>query len=287
MNSASLKEDALMPNPFKIIPKLKALMPLILLVLLFSACVGKEESADLTIAGSTTVQPIITKASEVYSEKNPDTSIGVQGGGSGTGIRMVAEGSIAIGASSRELSWEEKEKNPDLLIHPVAIDCIVIVVHPSNNITDLTLEEIRKIFSGEITNYREVGGPNRPIVLTEREDGSGTRSSFESLVMEGKEASDSALQKPASGAIRFTVSGNENAIGYLGLGYLDGSIKPLSVNDIEPTEENVKAGRYPLSRKLYLVTKGEPEGRAEDFISYVLSEEGQKIVNEEGFVSIT
>jgi len=248
--------------------------------------VGDEKSEDLTISGSTTVQPIVTRASEVYIGEHPDKKIGVQGGGSGTGIRMVGEGSVAIGASSRELSSDEKKAHPELVVTPIAIDCIAIVVHPSNNLSSLSIQQIRDVFSGKITNYKELGGPDRAIVLVEREDGSGTRSSFEGFVMNGSDVSAAALQKPASGAIRFTVSSNENAIGYVGIGYLDGTIKPLQVNGVAPTEENVKSKTYPLSRDLYLLTKGQPTGDAKLFIDFILSDEGQQIVKDEGFVSL-
>ncbi len=260
---------------------------LVLGLVLFSGCAGKD-SADLVIAGSTTVQPIVTRAAEVYSKEHPDTSIGVEGGGSGTGIRMVGEGSVAVGASSRELSSEEKRAHPDLTVNTIAIDCIAIVVNPSNNLSNssLSLAEVRDIFSGKITNYKELGGPDRRIVLVEREDGSGTRSMFESMVMNNTDVSDAALQKPASGAIRFTVSGNENAIGYLGIGYLDGSIKPIAVNGVLPSEESVRAKSYPLSRDLYLITKGKPSGLAGEFIDYLLSDAGQDIVKEEGFIRL-
>jgi phosphate transport system substrate-binding protein len=261
---------------------------LVLGIALFSGCVNKENGADLVIAGSTTVQPIISKASEVYKEEHPAISIGVQGGGSGTGIRMAGEGSVAIGASSRELSAQEKGEHPDLVPTVIGIDCISIVVHPSNNLSNssLTLQQIKDVFSGRITNYKEIGGPDRRIVLVEREDGSGTRSMFESMVMNNTAVSDAALQKPASGAIRFTVSGNENAIGYLGIGYLDGTVKPVAINGIQPSEESVRAKTYPLSRDLYLITKGEPTDHAKEFIEYVLSDEGQRIVKDEGFIKI-
>lgn len=268
---------------------LKAVIAFLLLVsVLMPSCVDKREKADLVVAGSTTVQPIVTKASERFAENHKGVLIGVQGGGSGTGIRMVGEGSIGIGASSRELSSEEKEKHPDLEATTIGIDCIAIAVHPSNPLANMSLsiEQVRDIFSGRITNYKELGGPDRRVVLVQREDGSGTRSMFENLVMNKCTVSDSALQKPASGAIRFTVSNNENAIGYVGIGYLDGSIKPVAINGALPTEENVRAKRYPLARNLYLVTKGAPSGVEKEFIDYILSEEGQRIVKEEGFIGV-
>jgi phosphate transport system substrate-binding protein len=256
------------------------------LVILSCGCLDNDGKAGLTIAGSTTVQPIVTKAAEVYEGEHPDIRIGVQGGGSGTGIRMAGEGSVAIGASSRELKDAEKTEHPELKVTPIAIDCITIVVHSSNPIRNLSKEHIRDIFAGKITNFAEVGGPDRRIVVVIREDGSGTRSTFEELVMNKNETTNAALQKPASGAIRFTVAGNENAIGYIGIGYVDATIKTVAVDGITPTEENIKAGKYPLSRKLYLLTKGEPTDQAKDFIDFILSDEGQKLVKEEGFISV-
>jgi phosphate transport system substrate-binding protein len=232
------------------------------------------------------VQPIVTAAAEAYEKTHHGLRIGVQGGGSGTGIRMAGEGSVAIGASSRDLKDTEKKAHPDIKTTPIAIDCITIVVHPSNPIKDLTKEQIRKIFAGEIRNFAEVGGPDRRIVVVEREDGSGTRSTFEELVMNKEETTNSALQKPASGAIRFTVAGNPNAIGYLGIGYVDETVKTVAVDGIEPTEENIKAGKYSLSRRLYLLTKGNASDEAEDFIDFILSDEGQKIVEDEGFIGV-
>ena len=264
---------------------MKSLVCFVIALTLFGGCVGKD-SKDLIISGSTTVQPIVTRASETYSTEHPSVRIGVEGGGSGTGINMVAEGSVGIGASSRELTAQEKTKGPDLVTTTVAIDCIAIVVNPSNTIKDLTLQQVRDIFSGKIKNYKEVGGPDRPIVLVEREDGSGTRSMFESMVMGKTDVSDGALQKPASGAIRFTVAGYENAIGYVGIGYLDDSIKAISLNGSSPDEENVRNKRYPLSRNLYLITKRQPQGISKDFIDYILSPEGQDIVKHEGFIKI-
>lgn len=259
---------------------------LLFAIMLFSGCVKDDGDAGLTIAGSTTVQPIVTRAAEVYENNNPDVRVSVQGGGSGTGIRLVGEGSVDIGASSRELKGDELLKHTDLTAHTIAVDSMTIIVHPSNTIEDLSIGQIRDIFTGKIKNFREVGGPDRRIVLVVREDGSGTRSAFEEMVMGGEETSNTALQKPASGAIRFTVAGNENMIGYLGLGYLDEKVKAVSVDGVFPSGENVKKGEYPLSRKLYLITKGKPTGEAKKFIDFILSDEGQKLVEEEGFIGV-
>ena len=255
-------------------------------LVLITGCVNDDGGAGLVIAGSTTVQPIVIKAVEVYGKINPGVEIGVQGGGSGTGIRMVGEGSVDIGASSRELKEAEFLEHPELIVHPIAIDCITIVVHPSNPIKDLSLQQIRDIFAGEITNFKEIGGPDRRIVLVIREDGSGTRSTFEEMVMKDREISNTALQKPASGAIRFTVARNENSIGYLGIGYLDETVKAIPINGIPPSEENIRRGEYAISRELYLITKEEPQGETKEFIDFILSEEGQEVVREEGFIGV-
>ncbi len=259
---------------------------LLCVIALFSGCVEDNKEEGLVIAGSTTVQPIVVKAVEVYGKNNPDLRIGVQGGGSGTGIRMVGKGSVDIGASSRELSTEEHLKNPGLVTHSIAIDCLIITLHPTNPIEDLSTQQITDIFAGKITNFKEVGGPDRRIVLVIREDGSGTRSTFENMVMNNTEVSDTALQKPANGAIRFTIAGNENTIGYLGIGYIDDTVKAISINGIPPSKENIRKGEYLLSRELYLVTDGEPTGETKKFIEFILSDEGQILVEEEGFISM-
>jgi phosphate transport system substrate-binding protein len=256
-------------------------------VMLFSGCTGGGEQTELKIAGSTTVQPIAIKATESYMKKNPNVKVTVQGGGSGTGIKMIGEGSVDIGASSRELSDAEKKTYSDLVVHEIAADGIAVVVNPKNNIADLTTEQIRNIFAGKIKNFKEVGGPDKEIVVVIREEGSGTRTTFEDLVM-AKKANNSkdSLQKPSNGAVKATIAGNENAIGYLGIGYVDSSISAIKVGGIAPTKETVLDRTYPLSRKLYMLTKGEATGATKDFIDYILSPEGQNIVETEGFIKL-
>lgn len=274
----------------------------ILSLLLLTGCTSNETKTDatqtvikqkepltketLTIAGSTTVQPIVAKAAEKYMLKKPNIIVSVQGGGSGTGIKMTAEGSADIGTSSRELTEEELSKG--LKPYEIAADGIAVIVNPSNTITDLTKQQIKDIFSGKIKNFKEVGGPDREIVVVIREQGSGTRTSFEEIVMDkGKtNNTEKAEQQPSNGAVKSTIMSNPNAIGYVGAGYIDSTIKAVSVEGVAPTKENIKTGKYKISRKLYAVTKGEATGKTKDFIDYLLSEEGQKIVEEEGFVRI-
>jgi len=260
---------------------------LVLITAVMLGCINAERKEILRIAGSTTLQPIISAAAEEYMKKHPDVLIYVQGGGSGTGIKMVSEGSVDIGMSSREIKEKEYKKTPELKKYEIALDGIAIVVNPDNPLDNLTKEQVRAIFSGKIRNFKDVGGDEREIVVVVRESGSGTRATFDELVMNGEEVTDNALQKPSNGAVKATIATNKNAIGYIGVGYVDESVKALRINDVEPTRENVRDGRYPISRKLYLITKGDADGIAKDFIEFMLSEEGQRIVEENGFVRIS
>jgi len=260
---------------------------LVLITAVILGCINAERRETLRIAGSTTLQPIISAAAEEYMKKHPDVLIYVQGGGSGTGIKMVSEGSVDIAMSSREIKEKEYKKTPELKKYEIALDGIAIVVNSDNPLDNLTKEQVRAIFSGKIRNFKDVGGDEREIVVVVRESGSGTRATFDELVMNGEEVTDNALQKPSNGAVKATIATNKNAIGYIGVGYVDESVKALRINDVEPTRENVRDGRYPISRKLYLITKGDADGIAKDFIEFMLSEEGQRIVEENGFVRIS
>ena len=260
-----------------------------ILLMGFMGCIGGEkESKTLSLAGSTTVEPIASKAAEVYMEKHPDVKVTVQGGGSGTGIKMVGEGTVDIGNASRKIKDKEKDLYPDLVGTIIAYDGIAIVVHPSNPVENLTKQQLQDIYAGKITNWKEIGGEDREIVVVTRAEGSGTRDTFIELVMnKGKvEETSRALQKPSNGAVKATVAGNESAIGYIGLGYVDDTVKPVKINNILPSSETVKNGTYPISRALYMYTKGEPSGVTKDFIDFVLSKEGQNIVEEVGFIRI-
>jgi len=260
-----------------------------ILLMGFMGCIGGEkELKTLSLAGSTTVEPIASKAAEVYMEKHPDVKVTVQGGGSGTGIKMVGEGTVDIGNASRKIKDKEKDLYPDLVGTIIAYDGIAIVVHPSNPVENLTKQQLQDIYAGKITNWKEIGGEDREIVVVTRAEGSGTRDTFIELVMnKGKvEETSRALQKPSNGAVKATVAGNESAIGYIGLGYVDDTVKPVKINNILPSSETVKNGTYPISRALYMYTKGEPSGVTKEFIDFVLSKEGQNIVEEIGYIRL-
>ncbi len=263
------------------------LLFLLVSVVLLCGCTSEETKQDrLSVAGSTTVQPIASVCAEAYMLKHPGVLVAIQGGGSGTGIKLVAEGTADIGMSSRDLKEAETSTYPELKTYTVAYDGIAVVVHPGNSLSDLTKEQVRNIFAGKIRNFKEVGGKDLEIVVIIREEGSGTRSTFEKLVMNKLETSGNALQKPSNGAVKASVASNENAIGYVGIGYIDEKVKPVKIDSIMPSKENIKSGEYPVSRSLYMLTNGEASGYVKEFIDFVLGSEGQKIVGEEGFIEV-
>jgi len=242
-------------------------------------------SGTLTIAGSTSVQPFSDVLAEKFMEKNKNVQVNVQGGGSSQGIEAATSGAAAIGSSSRAVKDEEKTKG-NLVDTTIALDGIAIVVHPANTVENLKTEDIRNIYLGNIKNWKEVGGPDALITVVSREEGSGTREAFTSLVMDKKDILKTAIIQNATGAVRTTVVGDKNAIGYVSLASLNESVKALDIDGAAATDANVKAGTYKLQRPFVYVTKEAPAGLAKAFIDFVLSAEGQKIITDEGAISI-
>lgn len=262
---------------------------------------GDQLTGSLTIAGSTSVQPLVEVLAENFRKKNPRVRVHVQGGGSTSGIRAVLSGIAQIGASSRALAADEKELAGFL----VARDAIAVVVHPSNPVSSLSLEQIRGIYSGDVRDWREVGGREGPIVLVAREAGSGTRAVFEEAVMgahsgarrgaqsgspsagpAGGKAPPPALVQNTTGAIRSTVAGDPRAIGYVSLPGIDRTVRAIRISGVEPTLRAVQGGRYPIAREFLLVTRGQPAGLARAFIDFALGPEGQAVVISEGLVPV-
>jgi len=245
----------------------------------------------LSIAGSTTVLPIAAKAAEKYMDSNPGIDVQVNGGGTGAGVQAAGEGTAMIGMASRDLKAEELKKYPDLIPHQIAIDGLVFITNTENPIPSLTLDQIKKIYDGNITNWKEVGGKDAQIVVVGRDSASGTRDYMFTDVMKKADFVKTQLEKNSNGAVKQTIEQTSTAIGYVGLGYVDQTIHavPLSVNGtlMVPSIEAVKAGTYPLSRPLHLLTKGQPTGDAEKFIAFLGGEEGEKIITEEGFITNT
>ncbi|HHY46840.1 MAG TPA: phosphate ABC transporter substrate-binding protein [Firmicutes bacterium] len=265
---------------------------------LFSGCLrltrhaaGPEEAPaggatpsheTLTIAGSTSVQPFAELLAESFMKIHGGVSINVQGGGSSAGARAAMTGVAGIGAMSRELAPEEKSLHEIM----IARDGIAIIVHPDNPVDDLTLDQVRRIFSGEIKRWSEVGGPDKPIHVVSREEGSGTRGSFDEMVMHGREVTPAAVVQDSNGAVRETVAGDKSAIGYISLGLVDKRVKGLKIDGVEPSVENVRLGRYSIARPFLFVTRDAPQGLAKEFIDFVLSPDSQAVLLREGLVPV-
>jgi len=242
----------------------------------------------LDIAGSTTVAPIAEEAARLFTELYPEFKISVAGIGSGPGVKAVGSGEVDIGMASRDIKEKEYERWPDLMPWMIGKDSVAIVVHLDNPVSDLTLEQVAKIYAGEITNWKEVGGPDLEIHVITREKGSGTRDCFEKGVMKpfSKEITGRATVQEGNPKVRAAVAKDPAAIGFLSLGFIDPTVKPLKINGVEPTIDNVLAGRYPIVRNLYLITKGKPSPAELMFIGFVLSAEGQRIVAELGYIPL-
>jgi phosphate transport system substrate-binding protein len=241
-------------------------------------------SGQIQLAGSTTVQPLAEKLAEAFMAQNPDLVIEVQGGGSSVGATSAGEGTVDIGNASRAVKDSEFEQFPDLQVFTVAFDGIAIVTQPDIELDSLSVEQVRDIFAGEITNFSEVGGPDAAIIVISREEGSGTRAAFEELVMEhGEEKviTEKALLQQSNGQVRTTVSTTPNSIGYLSFGFLDDSTRPVPIDGAEPTVANVKNESYPIFRPLNMLTNGPPNELAQAFLDFILSAEGQAIVAED------
>ncbi|MDI9624258.1 MAG: phosphate ABC transporter substrate-binding protein [Methanothermobacter sp.] len=243
---------------------------------------GQGEEKRIDIVGSTSVQPVAEKLAAEYMKKHPDVKINVQGGGSSVGITQAQQGTADIGTSSKELKEDEKK---GLKVYLIGKDGIVVIVNKQNNIQGLTTEQVRDIFSGKIRNWKEVGGPDAPITVITREEGSGTRKAFEEIVMK-KEAKirKDAIVESSTEAVKQAVKQDPNAIGFISLANLDDTVKALEIDGIIPSEKTVADGSYKLQRPFLFLTKGEPTGVVKDFIDWVLSPEGQEIIRSEKIV---
>jgi phosphate transport system substrate-binding protein len=239
-------------------------------------------SGAVTEAGSTTVQPLAEKLASAFIALYPEVKVTVQGGGSSVGIKAATDGTVDIGAASRELKPDERQ----LVTHLLAHSGLAVITHPSNTLTGLTMGDLRRIFAGEIESWNEIGGPDDDVIVVAREEGSGTRGTFETTVMEDYLITDRAILMPASGAIRNVISLTPGSIGFVAFGYVDDTVKALAIDGIQASDINVTRGAYKLSQPLYFLTKGRAKGLANEFIQFCLSSDRQSIVQNEGYVSV-
>jgi len=259
----------------------------ILVSSLLYGCISQKEMGSISIVGSTTVEPIAVKAAEKYMDEHEGADIQVSGGGSSVGIKSVGEGTADIGMASRQIKDSEKQLYPSLVEHVIAKDAIALIVHPGNPISDLTTAQIKSIYKGEITNWKALGGPDMAIVVVGRDSASGTREFFHEKVMNKEDFVATQLEKSSNAGVKESVKNTPGAIGYVGLGYIDQTVKAVKVDGVGPTVTAVLNGSYPISRALYMYTQGQPTGLAKSFLDFIKSPEGQKIVQEEGFVPLT
>lgn len=251
----------------------------------------EQLEGSITVQGSDTLLNVATAWSESFMDENPGVDISVQGGGSGTGIAALLNGTVDFANASRQISEEEiaeaEGKGMDIVEHPVAIDGIAVVVNPANPVSDLTMDELGKIFRGEITNWKDVGGADAEIVLLSRDSSSGTYEFFkEAVVGEDSEYAASAKLLPSNQAIADEVKANEAGIGYIGLGYVTPDVKVVAVDGVAASVETAADSSYPISRYLYMYSDGEPEGVMAAYLDWILGPEGQQLVEDEGFVPL-
>ena len=244
------------------------------------------EDVEISVVGSTTVQPLAELFSESFEAIHPNVVITVSGGGSSVGVKSASEQTADIGMASREIKDSEIQECPEIVIHTIARDGIAIVANHDVDVAGITMEQARAIFAGEITDWSEVGGAPGMITVACREEGSGTRGAFEDLVMDEVFISETAILQPSNGAIRTTVASTPGSIAFISFGYLDDSTKPMAIDGALPTTENVNAGTYPVVRPLNMVTYGQPSGAVADWIEFILGEDGQAIVVAEGYLPV-
>ncbi len=243
-------------------------------------------SGNLSMVGSTSMEKLANALSEAFMEEYPDVTVTAEFVGSGAGIEAVTNGTADIGNSSRSLKDEEKAAG--VVENVVAIDGIAVCVDPANEVADLTKEQLTNIYNGTITNWKEVGGADEPIIVIGREAGSGTRGAFEELV-DLQDACKYANELDSTGAVIAKVASTPGAIGYASLDALDDSVKALSLEGVEATAENIKAGNYFLSRPFVMATKGEISEQndlVQAWFDFVLGDEGQQVASEVGLITV-
>jgi phosphate transport system substrate-binding protein len=269
--------------------KLRSAVTAVMLVGIGAATAG--DANKIVMDGSTTVGPIAKAFAGYYMDKHPAVNITISESGSGNGAKSIINGACDIGNMSRPMKKSEKDAAKKAGVNPVehivAMDGIALVVHESNPVQGLTIEQIRNIYTGKITNWKELGGPDLQIVVISRDTNSGTYETFESLVMKKEKMAGKTEYVGSNGAVRQRVLSTQGAIGYVGLAFREG-VKPIKVNGSEATPETVAAMTYPIARPLYMYTNGRPKQgtHLHDFITLGATPEGKKIIEATGFVPV-
>ena len=243
---------------------------------------------EIVINGSTTVLPVMQKAGEAFMASHPGVQLSISGGGSGNGIKALIDKQCDVAMSSRDIKGKEKAAADKNGVTPVrtaiAVDAIVPVVHPSNTVSGLTTQQLRDIYTGKVTNWKELGGADAKIVIISRDTSSGTFECWEELVMNKERVTPAALMQASNGAVVQAVSNNKNAVGYIGLGYLDNSGDQVYGG---PSAQTALSKQWPVARELYIFTDGQPTGEVKALVDYLLDPgKGQKSVREVGYVPL-
>ncbi|MEH7378180.1 phosphate ABC transporter substrate-binding protein [Neobacillus drentensis] len=248
----------------------------------------KELSGSLSISGSSAMQPLVAAAAEEFMANNPKVDIQVNAGGSGTGLSQVAEGSVQIGNS--DVFAEEKEGVPadQLVDHKVAVVGMTAAVNPKVGIKDIKKADLIKVFTGKITNWKELGGADQKIVLVNRPDSSGTRAVFNKFALDGATPAE-GITEDSSNTVKKIINETDGAIGYLAFSYFtDESVTPLAIDGVEPTAENVQSGEFPVWAYQHSYTKGEPDELSKAFLDYMMSDDVQNnLLKEQGYLPVT
>ena len=266
--------------------KFRALL-VVMASLVLTACGEVVDEESITAVGSSALQPLVEAAGEQYSAENLGKFINVQGGGSGTGLSQIAAGAVDIGNSDIFAEESDGIDASKLVDHRVAVVGITPIVTPGTGVTNVTLEELQGIFTGEITKWKELGGKDLPITVLNRSSGSGTRATFEKWVLEEGMKSIVSQEQESSGTVRQIVANTPGTISYVAFSYVNEDVEALSINGIEPTNENVNSNDWIIWSYEHMYTNGEPTGLTKDFMDYMLSDEIQdNLIGALGYIPI-